>query len=243
MTMHDDSAPSDGFIHIIPTCVNRDHPDSDDVAKSVMPQTLQEWQTAIHTAAREKGWWPASGRCPIEMLVLCHAEVSEAMEEYRNGGSLNIVEREPSAEGPRKPVGFATEIADLVIRLLDFAGGLKIPYAPSGISGNKPFPEHVRSIPQWINDFPQQLPTDISTPTLLFLLHECITYLGVFFEEKQIDESAPKPLRQSRQDALYNLLRATFFAVNFWKIDLQDVMEKKHAFNLTRAFRHGNKLA
>lgn len=88
-----------------------------------------------HYLSIEKGWWEecfnnnndssadfsvekAQKTIP-EKLALIHSEVSEALEDYRNGFlKLNIENG--------KPVGFPSELADIVIRVYDLAGALEI---------------------------------------------------------------------------------------------------------------------
>jgi len=113
------------------------------------PQTIQEWQDAIHTYAVEKGWWDQGQRNFGELCALFHSEISEAFEEYRDHRGLTEVYENP--DKPGKLEGVPVELADCVIRILDFCG------------------------------------------------HE--------------------------------------------GINLQDILEKKHAFNLKRPYRHGNKVA
>ena len=62
-----------------------------------------------------------------EALALIHSEVSEALEELRNGS-------QPDAwwyndKDVYKPEGFPVELADIIIRVLDLAGGLDIDMA------------------------------------------------------------------------------------------------------------------
>lgn len=81
--------------------------------------TIDDLVTAAHDTAVDKGWWEGERSIP-ECLALIHAEVSEALEEYRDG-SISW-----SIDGT-KPVGFATELADVCIRVFDLAGKLGIP--------------------------------------------------------------------------------------------------------------------
>jgi NTP pyrophosphatase (non-canonical NTP hydrolase) len=75
---------------------------------------LREIQNNVHALAREKGWWDAPRR-PPEVLMLIVTELAEAMEEYRNGYGVAIRYNEDG-----KPEGMPIELADAVIRILDF---------------------------------------------------------------------------------------------------------------------------
>lgn len=81
------------------------------------PRTLSEWQKAIHQYAKDKGWWD-SPRAIGDIFILFTSEVSEAYEEYRNGRGLT--ETYYDEAHPGKPEGVPTELADVVIRILDF---------------------------------------------------------------------------------------------------------------------------
>jgi NTP pyrophosphatase (non-canonical NTP hydrolase) len=78
-----------------------------------------------HEMSRSKGWYDGENavRNVPEMLALIHSEVSEALEEYRVSDSL----ADTSIRDEKgKPVGFASEIADVVIRIGDLCGYLGI---------------------------------------------------------------------------------------------------------------------
>lgn len=53
-----------------------------------------------------------------EVLALIHSEVSEALEEYRNGR----LPTEVYAGNNGKPEGIPIELADVIIRVLDYCG-------------------------------------------------------------------------------------------------------------------------
>ena len=50
-----------------------------------------------------------------ERLRLVHSEVSEALEDYRDGHMT------PATSGSGKPIGFPSELADIIIQVVDLA--------------------------------------------------------------------------------------------------------------------------
>lgn len=57
-----------------------------------------------------------------EVISLMHCELSEAYEEYRSKKGFN----ETYYEENGKPCGIPSELADVVIRIFDFCGGMNI---------------------------------------------------------------------------------------------------------------------
>ena len=53
-----------------------------------------------------------------EIVALIHSEVSEALEEYRNGRAQTEVYYGENG----KPEGIPIELADVIIRIFDFCG-------------------------------------------------------------------------------------------------------------------------
>ena len=79
------------------------------------PFNLQTLAADVHSTAVAKGWWTVPRSGP-EILALVLSEVGEAVECVRNR------ELTAATEADGKPIGLPSEIADVVIRLLDFAG-------------------------------------------------------------------------------------------------------------------------
>ena len=77
----------------------------------LQPIGMNQLAQRIHQTAVDHGWWEAD-RNVGEMLALMHSELSEALEEWRQGKpDVYFVEG--------KPEGFAVELADCIIRILD----------------------------------------------------------------------------------------------------------------------------
>ncbi len=75
---------------------------------------ISEIQERVHRTAVEHGWW--EGDRPVgEVLMLMVTELAEAMEAYRDGN--------PESDKIPGYSKLEEELADVVIRLLDFAGG------------------------------------------------------------------------------------------------------------------------
>jgi NTP pyrophosphatase (non-canonical NTP hydrolase) len=88
----------------------------------------------VHLTARSKGWWEEK-RNKGEMIALMHSELSEALEAIRKPG--------PSEHIPEFS-GIEEELADTVIRILDYAYafGLDLPgaiMAKMKFNANRPY--------------------------------------------------------------------------------------------------------
>lgn len=84
-------------------------------------QSLNMLRDEVHQNAVNKGWWDK----PREFGTLCaliHSEVSEALEEHRNGKDENMSYVSFDNNGIEKIEGIPSELADIIIRVLDICG-------------------------------------------------------------------------------------------------------------------------
>ena len=91
------------------------------------PIDLNDYAQEIHDNSLAHGWWPP-GKEPDFGTVLCliHSEVSEALEAYRTHG----IAAWHGGFDDDKPEGVPSELADVIIRVLDCcaAYGIDIQY-------------------------------------------------------------------------------------------------------------------
>ena len=69
--------------------------------------------------ARDHGWHDKQ-RSIGDLICLMHSELSEALEEHRNGKTPTEIYYNENK--PNKPEGIPVELADCVIRIFDFCG-------------------------------------------------------------------------------------------------------------------------
>lgn len=192
-------------------------------------------------AINKANGWHDEKRAFGELIALVHSEVSEALEDYRNGKAINevwyeykrkelfgeefheiLISDEPTELGMYgeivvlgKPCGIPSELADIVIRILDICGlyGWNL----DNLSGQ-----------------PNELMIAQNFGTNLTIMH---MHLSDAFRNREIDRDSDA--------AAVELLNTICIVEEMCKreeIDLDKIIREKLEYNKTRGYKHGGKV-
>lgn len=160
---------------------------------------LNELSKEVHQNAVDHGWWEEE-RTFGEIIALCHSELSEALEEYRKGNGLTYVycgecnceceyfdDTCARAVNKRKPEGIPVELADCIIRILDFCGKENLNVDLINIM-TLPLKFRPKSnhFGDWINYFHATLSMSVIEESTLYL-DGCIREIMDYCKKEKID--------------------------------------------------------
>lgn len=209
---------------------------------------MNKFAAEVHQNAVEHGWWDEE-RSFGEIIALCHSELSEALEEYRakrpmlyfpcNSGGLCVDDRplENMTCGSRvrkasdpetfcsarsnKPEGIAVELADCIIRILDW-------YGKEGLDTDDLLLE--AGIITMCD-----LPTPVygSFGDFIALLHNLLSMAyACWCNASGISASALR---------LAKCIREIMAWAKENGVDMESILDMKHEYNKGRPYRHGGK--
>ena len=171
---------------------------------------LADLQREAHAIAKDHGWWDEA-RTFGDLIALVHSELSEALEAYRESGWPWLRVNEWRCDVHGEPMGVASELADVVIRVADMAEhyGWDLDME----ARDTPFiaPETFR---EWIAD------------AHYFAV---AAYICKRNDEKQCNWFLSRVIAHAHHMAAY------------YGINLDAAIEAKMEYNRTRPYRHGGK--
>lgn len=202
-------------------------------------KTMREWAKEIHENAVAHGWWEED-RTISEICALIHSELSEALEEARAARPMMYVMDEYNGEyiqnpkyfGAKKPEGIAVELADAVIRMLDWMAYCGQEYRLDIVEeqGERLAAGYARSETE-----PEELPEFVA------YLHDIVSMIHLRLMD--IDRVRGRGQKKKRQTEAMAAAGSVVFLVNGWLrmkgVQLKEVMEIKHRYNKTRPYKHG----
>lgn len=205
---------------------------------------IKELVQAAHQNAISKGWWEEE-RTYSELITLTHSEVSEALEDVRNGHNPNEMwyeyknwdgrilksdiakthlynpHTDVSTKEIGKPCGVPSELADICIRIFDIAG--KYGWGEALEEAVEDFKD-AEFEDWWISSsFSEKL-----SPIHLALSNS-------WESSKQDDEHL-------QITSLAGVIVMVDDICKRYKIDLEKAIAEKMAYNATRPQRHGGKV-
>ena len=201
--------------------------------------TITELVNQAHTNAVNHGFWETPPEFGTS-IALIHSELSEALEEARAARPMMYVMDEYNGEyiqnpkyfGAKKPEGIAVELADAVIRVLDWMAycGQEYRLDIAEEQGERIAARYARSETE-----PEELPEFIA------YLHDIVSMIHLRLMD--IDRVRGRGQKKKRQTEALAAAGSVVFLVNGWLrmqgIQLKEVMEIKHRYNKTRPYKHG----
>jgi NTP pyrophosphatase (non-canonical NTP hydrolase) len=184
-----------------------------------MPKSMQEMKAEVEAYCRDKGWWDEDVPFAVAMALL-HEEAAEAGHAWRDHGLADVtclghVHTHGYGDALCKPEGVGSELADILIRLLDDDARYKL------------------NLEEYLDEDLGVFVLDDHFLVNVNTLHGLIARASVAVETSYMDSSSE----------LANVLVFLRQMAGKYGIDLDAEYERKMAYNRTRAYRHGGRRA
>lgn len=184
-----------------------------------MPKSLKEMEAEVKEYCVAKGWYDEDVPVPTA-LALLHEEASEAGRAWRDWGFEDMTTGaadKPGGDWRAKPRGVGSELADVVIRIMDYSGryDLGLPDLMSSRRGAY----------------------GLSDEFLVNIngLHDMISRVSMAWDSE--------PMAGDLAAGLADVLAFTFQLARHVGIGIQAEYERKMAYNHLREYRHGGRRA
>lgn len=187
-----------------------------------------EFAKEVHQVAVEHGWWVKRPSF-AEIVVMCHSELSEAVEEYRRKRPMVYCEgmgnNDACSSDPcdgveclrnfpdRKPEGVAVELADCILRILDAL-------SEAGV------------------DIDGEIGFSPAGSDLIQVIAACHHHISVAYIQTTAMDGSEK--------RAYTRLIMCIETIMTWatnnEVDMEAILRVKNGYNKTRPYRHGGKV-
>ena len=192
---------------------------------------IQDYAKMIHDNAVEKGWYEVN-QSALERHALMISEIAEATEEVRN-------HKEAYYEVNGKPEGEATELADVLIRILDYVDNRGINFTE--FLNNQFFTrfEYLETFSDLTLAIKEQNNVK-SIDELEHLKSELEFHMSIAIS---IGNASNSVLKKSNKE--FNFLAEAFIKILYYarknKWDIENIVKIKHDYNINRPYKHGGK--
>lgn len=199
---------------------------------------LNEFAKEVHQNAVDHGWWEEE-RTFGEIVALCHSELSEALEEFRAGRPMvrcvgfefnkNCVDACTGLECLTRfddglmPEGIAVELADCIIRILDWLGRKDM------------------NVDELVEEARLYMFCDVPVSARAASLGDHIARWHLL-----LSLGYSCWCRGSGLDAAALRMALCIYEIMAWAeengVDMEKILTLKHAYNKGRPYRHGGKV-
>ena len=179
---------------------------------------LADLQREAHAIAKEHGWWDEE-RTFGDCIALVHSELRAALEACRKTGWPRLRVNEWRCDVHGEPMGVASNLADVVIRMADMAESYGVDLASAFESLSEGASERDMSM----RTFGDWIATCHASFSLAFAVWE-YGFDGASWQE-YLSEGCHGVQRMAAH----------------YGIDLDAAIEAKMEYNRTRSYRHGGK--